>query len=128
MVHLQARGIYDRADRARLVDIASEEQQAPSDTKRPDLEGSNLPGVETVWALNTPDTELVAKSAVHQVSARLLELAALLGAQQGSTRDSAGVFKLCSTTHRMDAGGLLLVATKQVEKGTQPRKCNQIKA
>ena len=87
---LQARGIHDRADQARLVNIATEEKVAPSDAERPDLAGSSLPGVETVWALNTPDKELEAKSAIQQVSERLLELAALLGAQQGSTRDSAG--------------------------------------
>ena len=86
-------------DRARLVDIASEAQQAPSVAERPGPESSSLPGVETVWALNTPDTELDAKSAVHQVSGRLLELAALLGVQQEDARDGAGVVVYSSVHH-----------------------------
>jgi hypothetical protein len=91
---LQARGIYDKLERARLVGIACEEQircdELPSAAAWKAESSSCLPGVETVWALNMPDTEDNAKRAIQQVSGRLLELTALLGAQQGDIRRGTG--------------------------------------
>lgn len=75
-------------ERRRLVGIATEEQASTAAVWDP--QSNSLPGVETVWALKTPDTESDAKYAIQQVSARLLELAALLGVQQGHSRDDAG--------------------------------------
>jgi hypothetical protein len=85
---LQARGIYDKVERARLVKIAFEEQVTCATAGKP--ESMTLPGVETLWTLKTPGTEDDAKFAIQQVSRRLLELAALLGAQPGENRSGTG--------------------------------------
>eukprot|EP00892_Ulva_mutabilis_P000361 jgi/Ulvmu1/10325/UM061_0008.1 len=107
-VYWQARGIYDPKERARLVEIAVDPQSvlhtcsaatslSNSTTKPVDssvgLHASNappaLPGVETVWSLQTPGSERFAVVAILQVSRRLVELASILGVRDGDSK-SAG--------------------------------------
>lgn len=47
---------------------------------------TTLPGVETVWALQTPGAESSAVTAIVQVSTRLVELASILGVRDGDSK------------------------------------------
>lgn len=101
---MQARGIYDPVERQKLVNIALDPQVAlesyavstPSIRALADS-GANhhssgappaLPGVETVWSLQTPGSEGAAVTDVVQVSRRLVELAAILGVRDGDSKST----------------------------------------